>query len=125
MLQKLNVYLTEWEDFHVTRDHANIVWNEDLVYGDWTGGPQGDGTRMSTMDVAVPEVGSLYQQSAMITKLFSDALLVLINISPHSIPVCAAEWNVVSSCGALQGGLPTGPRGRGLQLPGCRAQEQM
>lgn len=56
VLQELNVYLTEWEDFDVLRDHANVVWNEDLVYGDWTGGPQRDGTRMSTVDVAVPEV---------------------------------------------------------------------
>ena len=50
------MYLTEWEDFNVSRDHNSLVWNEDLQYGDWTGGPNRDGSRVSSMNVTVPEV---------------------------------------------------------------------
>ena len=55
-VQELLVYLSEQEDFDASRDHANLVWSEDLVYGDWTGGPHGDGSRSSAVDVSVPEV---------------------------------------------------------------------
>ena len=50
------MYLTEWEDFNVSRDHVNLVWNEDLVYGDWTDGPNRDGCFSSSMEISVPEV---------------------------------------------------------------------
>jgi hypothetical protein len=52
---ELSVYLTEWEDFNVSRDHEGLVWNEDLVYGDSTSGPVQDGSRSVSMDVSVPE----------------------------------------------------------------------
>ena len=55
-LQGLFVYLTEWEEFDVSRDHDSLVWNEDMVYGDWTGGPYRDGTLSLSMDISVPEV---------------------------------------------------------------------
>ena len=50
------MYLTEWEDFNVSRDHEGLVWNEDLVYGDWMSGPVQDGSRSVSIDVSVPEV---------------------------------------------------------------------
>lgn len=50
------MYLTEWEDLIVSRDHDSLVWNEGLVYGDWTGGPHRDGSRTASMDIGVPEV---------------------------------------------------------------------
>jgi hypothetical protein len=52
----LFVYLTEWEEFNVSRDHASLVWNGDLVYGDWNGGPNADGSFVSSMNISVPEV---------------------------------------------------------------------
>jgi hypothetical protein len=51
----LFVYLTEWEEFNVSRDHASLVWNGDLVYGDWNGGPNADGSFVSSMNISVPE----------------------------------------------------------------------
>lgn len=53
------MYLTEWEEFNVSRDHDGLVWNEDLVYGDWNGGPNGDGSFISSMNISVPEVCNL------------------------------------------------------------------
>ena len=50
------MYLTEWEDFSASRDHDSLIWNEDIVYGDWTGGPNRDGSLTSSMDISVPEV---------------------------------------------------------------------
>ena len=50
------MYLTEWEDFNVSRDHSGLVWNEDIVYGDWNGGPSRDGSYILSMNTSVPEV---------------------------------------------------------------------
>ena len=52
----MHVYFTEWEDFDISRDGSGLVWTEELQYGDWTGGPYGDGTRTSVMEIKVPEV---------------------------------------------------------------------
>ena len=50
------MYLTVWEDFNASRDSDSQIWNEDLVYGDWSGGPYGDGSRTTALDISVPEV---------------------------------------------------------------------
>lgn len=50
------MYLTEWEEFNVSQDHDSLVWNKDLVYGDWTGGPNRDGSLYVSVDIDVPEV---------------------------------------------------------------------
>lgn len=49
------MYLTEWEDFDFERDQGQQLWVEELVYGKWTDGPNGDGTRVMSAEVPVPE----------------------------------------------------------------------
>lgn len=45
----LNVYLSEAETFKNFSDPSALVWAENnLIYGDWSGGPYNDGTRVIT-----------------------------------------------------------------------------
>lgn len=51
--------------FNAFNDEAALFWKEtDLVYGDWTSGPNGDGSRLKSSTFPVPQVllnnGSLY-----------------------------------------------------------------
>ncbi len=49
------MYLTEWEEFDFERDQSQQLWYEELVYGNWNDGPNGDGARVMVDDVPVPE----------------------------------------------------------------------
>lgn len=49
------MYLTVDEDFNFAEDREYLMWNEELVYGNWEDGPNGDGTRQKTFSVLVPE----------------------------------------------------------------------
>ena len=49
------MYLTENEDFNYLEDKEQLLWNEELIYGNWTDGPHKDGSRQKTFSVLVPE----------------------------------------------------------------------
>lgn len=49
------MYLTVNEDFNYLEDKDHLLWNEELVYGNWEDGPNGDGTRQKTLNILVPE----------------------------------------------------------------------
>lgn len=53
----LYVYKSEAESFSEFNDPSALVWmKEDLVYGDWTGGPNADGTFFHSMTFPASEV---------------------------------------------------------------------
>ncbi len=49
------MFLTSNEDFHFQEDSNNLVWGEEVYYGDWGAGVDRDGALQKTMDVVVPE----------------------------------------------------------------------
>ena len=49
------MYLTESEDFNYVDDKVKLLWNEELIYGNWTDGPSKDVSRQKTFNVLVPE----------------------------------------------------------------------
>lgn len=49
------MFMSVDEDFQYQDDLSNLVWKENLRYGDWEDGPQRDGTLEKTLDVDVPE----------------------------------------------------------------------
>lgn len=53
--QELYMYLTESEDFNYIEDKEKLLWNEELIYGNWNDGPNKDGSRQKTFNVLVPE----------------------------------------------------------------------
>lgn len=52
---ELYVFLTEDEEFDFVQDQQFLVWNEELKYGSWDDGEFGDGNRITTLDVQVPD----------------------------------------------------------------------
>ncbi|VDD85786.1 unnamed protein product [Enterobius vermicularis] len=66
--QKFEIYVyfsDSMDRFNAFNDEAALFWKEtDLVYGDWTSGPNGDGSRLKSSTFPVPQVllnnGSLY-----------------------------------------------------------------
>jgi hypothetical protein len=61
----LYVYLSEKETFTEFMNPEALIWSEKgIIYGDWTSGPQGDGTRAHSVEIktseAVQNNGSLY-----------------------------------------------------------------
>ncbi|XP_045624717.1 putative lipid scramblase CLPTM1 [Procambarus clarkii] len=52
----LHVYMCESEHFTTFSDLKALIWlKEDIVYGDWTGGPYGDGTYTHTINFPASE----------------------------------------------------------------------
>ena len=47
--------MTGNEDFSYLEDQKDLLWKEELTYGNWTDGPNGDGTHKKTLNVLVPE----------------------------------------------------------------------
>lgn len=47
--------MTEDEDFDYEQDKHLLVWNEEVVYGNWEDGPNRDGSRQKTFIILVPE----------------------------------------------------------------------
>jgi hypothetical protein len=55
--QDLYVYLSESEKFKNFSNPEALIWSEKgLIYGDWSSGPQGDGTRVRNVEVKTLEV---------------------------------------------------------------------
>jgi hypothetical protein len=55
--QDLYVYLSEKETFTEFMNPEALIWSEKgMIYGDWTSGPQGDGTRMHSVEIKTSEV---------------------------------------------------------------------
>ena len=55
--QDLYVYLSETEEFSDFNNKAALIWlEEELVYGDWTSGINGDGTYGKDMQIPISEV---------------------------------------------------------------------
>lgn len=51
------VYLSEDEVFSPKSNRNTLIWQKDgLIYGDWTGGPNGDGTYDFEIHFDTPEV---------------------------------------------------------------------
>lgn len=53
--QDLYVYLTVNEDFHYLEDRDDLLWSEEIVYGNWEDGVNRDGTWTKALDILVPE----------------------------------------------------------------------
>lgn len=53
----LYVYISELETFSDFDDPESLVWvKEDIVYGDWTSGPDSDGTFYHSLKIPTTEV---------------------------------------------------------------------
>ena len=56
--QDLRVYISEEETFTQFNDSQYLFWEiEDIEYGDWIGGPNGDGTFELDSGIEATEVG--------------------------------------------------------------------
>lgn len=49
------VFMTEHEEFDFNEDMGKLLWNEDVVYGNWHDGFSKDGTRTEQVSVSVPD----------------------------------------------------------------------
>ena len=51
------MYLSELENFTDFHDQEALIWLlDDITFGSWTDGPYSDGSRIASMELAVPEV---------------------------------------------------------------------
>jgi hypothetical protein len=54
------VYLSESEKFNDFSNPEALVWSEKgMVYGDWSSGSSGDGTRVQSIEFKTSEVSSV------------------------------------------------------------------
>ena len=52
------IYVSDEQVFDNFSDHSSLFWRaEQIEYGDWTSGPNGDGTYEMSGAIAVSEVG--------------------------------------------------------------------
>ena len=55
------MYLSDTEEFTDFSDPKALIWREKgMVYGDWSSGPNGDGTRIHNIEFETSEVRSPY-----------------------------------------------------------------
>lgn len=79
----MKVFLTSDEGFHYLEHLDNLLWGEELRYGDWNEGPDRDGTLRRVVDVQVPE--SVQQNGTWFLHVF-------IARSGHTIDSSSAEY---------------------------------
>jgi hypothetical protein len=64
--QDLYVYVSESEKFNDFSNPETLVWSEKgMVYGDWSSGSDGDGTRVHNIEFKTSEVISVIIQSTV------------------------------------------------------------
>jgi hypothetical protein len=89
--QDLYVYLSESEKFNDFGNPEALIWSEKgLVYGDWSSGSDGDGTRVHNIEFETSEVISVIILSTVypefLYKLLNDADSIL-----HTVVLIVGE----------------------------------
>jgi len=72
--QDLYVYLSESEKFNDFNNPEALVWSEKgMVYGDWSSGSNGDGTRVHNIEFKTSEVISVM----ILSTVYTEVLIII------------------------------------------------
>lgn len=73
------MYLSEQEAFSDFDNENALVWKKTgLMYGDWTSGPNGDGSYEKSMEIDTPEVRKKITFLRPVAKVAESKTLVLL-----------------------------------------------
>jgi hypothetical protein len=86
--QDLYVYLSESEKFNDFSNPEALVWSEKgMVYGDWSSGSNGDGTRVHNIEFKTSEVISVVILSTLYPEFLIIVCLIMLTVS-YTLQCC-------------------------------------